>query len=94
LYQGWALTRHEHHLIAVLAANAEMRESIAQSFTIYDPQSCDEIFLNIVIRVVGHIAFSFQLDESSEVPALTARGHAVSYIQTKILSLEMTAAPK
>src|SRR6266513_1583956 len=42
LDDGWTLARHEHHLVALVAAQAEMSEGVAQSLPKNYPQRRDE----------------------------------------------------
>ena len=52
------LPRHEHHLVAVLAAQAEMSKRIAQTLPIDDSKRHDEIVFDGVIAFVDHVFVS------------------------------------
>src|SRR5947207_1202382 len=53
------LARHEHHLIALVATQAEMSEGVAQSLPKNYPQRRDEIAFDGVVRFIGHIRSPF-----------------------------------
>jgi hypothetical protein len=59
LHQSRALARHEHHLIAVCAARAQMGEGIAQSLAIDNSQRHDEIAFDRLVSFIDHFWLSF-----------------------------------
>ena len=59
LDQSRTLARHEHHLIPVVAAQAEMSKRVAQSLPINDPQRSDEIVFDGAVAIVDHISLPF-----------------------------------
>src|SRR5687767_10770695 len=58
--QSRTLARHEHYLIPLVAAQAEMSKCVAQSLAINDPQRSDEIVFDGSVVLIDHSRYPFR----------------------------------
>ena len=74
--QGRALARHEHHFVAVVAANAEVGEGVAKSFVINDSESSHEVFLQ-----TKQFAFASFHDNDSRVSCTSSSSLSITILR-------------
>ena len=83
--QSRTLARHEHHLIAPVAAQAEMSKRVAQSLAVNDAQRRDEIVFDGVIAFVAHIFVPlFSALGISQYPVAISQAHRFTFCSSPV----------